>query len=272
MSRFIERDANKEEKEESIDNYKDLFLPLVEKSPTLEEAIDQLLKSEKLEEEDVHLKRTKIIKESMKIVEKNFERIVKVHPNVTKDEALVISTYCYEDEDYRCSLYKILNKNIVSQDRRNGISNVYKYCFLLLKSLRHLNIIKLDGQFLFRVLGAKVTDIRDKNPNYIPYKEGNIKTFLSFISTSLKVYTDFLREKDGNNLKTGTIFTISGDIIGYDISLFSMYEDDHEILVEPERKYKIQTVYEVNDVVNVICHILKTPLVLEDIIKVKNQD
>ena len=37
--------------------------------------------------------------------------------------------------------------------------------------------------------------------------------------------------------------------------------------MEPEREYIIETVCEINDIIDVTCNVLKTPIVLEDIIK-----
>ena len=68
---------------------------------------------------------------------------------------------------------------------------------------------------------------------------------------------------DGGN-KSGTIFTIGGDIWGYNIELFSFY-GEKEIILEPERKYKIDIAMpEINGIINVICSILTTPIVLDN--------
>ena len=40
-------------------------------------------------------------------------------------------------------------------------------------------------------------------------------------------------------IKSGTIFRLEGDIWGYDITLFSKY-DEKEILLEPERKFIVK--------------------------------
>ena len=65
-------------------------------------------------------------------------------------------------------------------------------------------------------------------------------------------------------MKTGTIFTLGGDIWGYDIKLFN-YFNENEILLEPERKFKvIDAIPPVNDIINVICSIYKTPLILDN--------
>ena len=65
-------------------------------------------------------------------------------------------------------------------------------------------------------------------------------------------------------IKSGTIFRLEGDIWGYDITLFSKF-DEKEILVEPERNIIVKEAEELNEIINITCEISKTPLVLETI-------
>ena len=269
MSRraYVEETVVEKIKEESINDYRDLFLSLVKENPSLEDALDQLYNSINLG--NIEKQRNKVIKKCQKILEQNFEKIIKMHPNVTKDESLIICTYTYEDE-YKAKLspYKILNSNLVSNDRKNGIKNISKYFYILLKSLRNLTPFNPENKIIYRALGQKViTEIPRDNPNYIPYKDGNEKTFWAFTSTSLKLTTDFLGQRE--DLKVGTKFMIHGNIIGYDISPFSQFENEKEILLEPESKFRIEQVCETNGVIDVECYILKTSPVLSDIIKPK---
>ena len=61
---------------------------------------------------------------------------------------------------------------------------------------------------------------------------------------------------------------MEGNIWGYDLSLFSYFSEEKEILLEPERQFLIEEVQEdsINNYINVKLKILDTPLVLEDII------
>ena len=47
--------------------------------------------------------------------------------------------------------------------------------------------------------------------------------------------------KDEEKIKIGTIFSLGGDIWGYNITLFNRFGEE-EILLEPERKYKVDNV------------------------------
>ena len=74
---------------------------------------------------------------------------------------------------------------------------------------------------------------------------------------------------DENDYKTGTIFSFTGDVWGYDISLFNVYNEE-EILLEPEREIEVEeSLPPLNNIIYVRCRIKKTPLVLEDILKQK---
>jgi surface protein len=98
----------------------------------------------------------------------------------------------------------------------------------------------------------------------VPYIAGNKKTFWEFTSTSSnpKMTYNFLKEEE--KIKTGTIFSIGGHIWGYDIELFN-YFGEKEILLEPERKFIIDNVLPPqNEIINVTCIILKTPLILSN--------
>ena len=86
------------------------------------------------------------------------------------------------------------------------------------------------------------------------YKIGNKRTFFGFTSTST----------DPNMMKTGTVFSLSGDIWGYNIELFN-YFHEKEILLEPERQFIISNVLPpLNGVIYINCNILKTNLILND--------
>ena len=59
------------------------------------------------------------------------------------------------------------------------------------------------------------------NQKSIPYIIGQPKTFLGFTSATPKIKTSYSFLGEKNDLKRGTIFTLFGDICGYDITLFN---------------------------------------------------
>ena len=96
------------------------------------------------------------------------------------------------------------------------------------------------------------------------------KIFWAFTSASTNPKTSFMfLGNDENDYKTGTIFSFTGDVWGYDISLFNVYNEE-EILLEPEREIEVEeSLPPLNNIIYVRCRIKKTPLVLEDILKQK---
>ena len=201
------------------------------------------------------------------MIDQNFDQIKNKYPKVKYDDALIIASYTYESKERKFNPYKILNSNLVLENRRKGISNVSKYFFILLRSLRKLTRYYPDktSPFLYRCITNQVPINYDKfKPNLVPYISGKEKTFWSFTSTSLNILTDFLLEDERRNIKCGTVFTLTGEVWGYDISLFNLY-DEKEILLEPERKFLVeQVIPPINEVINIRCIIKNTPLVLEN--------
>ena len=61
------------------------------------------------------------------------------------------------------SPYRLLNTNLVSDNRKNGVQNVEKYLFLLLSSLRRMT--KCKKSCLFRCISNSVKLEKDPNNN-----------------------------------------------------------------------------------------------------------
>jgi len=277
-------DPNEEfENKESINNYIGLFLEYVFNPPTLKESLLQLFNSSGIKGNKADDYITDIISKSENKIKENFNEIKQKYPSLNFNDAVIISSYTCETEDEDFSPYKILNKNMVSENRKQGLNNISKYLFILLKTLRLLPRYYPDpkNKYLYRCINKKVNLMFDpEDATKIPYIRNMNKTFWAFTSTSPKIKTSFqflgkkqiieIKENEKNEKKDlffGTIFTLSGKIWGYDITLFNNYGEE-EILLEPERRYFIENhLPELNEIINVICEIKDTPLVLEDIVK-----
>ena len=261
--------AEEEDKniQESINNYKDLFSNFENKLPTLSEALNQMFKSAKIEDNKINEFTQDIMDKTKIIIDKNFEEIKKKYNNITKDDAYIISSYTCESKESEYSPYKILNKNLVSKNRKNGVEKIAKYLYIFLKSLRKLKRYypTKTNKYLYRCITHKVSLVKDPfDDKIIPYMSGNRKTFWGFTSTSTNPKTAYQFLKNENKNKAGTIFTLQGNIWGYDIELFNYYYEK-EILLEPERKFIVDNVMpEINDIISVTCTLLKSPLILEN--------
>ena len=250
--------SEKEEKpkeEKFIVDYENIFANYAKSPnhPSLEDALKEMYSS--LDNK----KRTEIINEikdkSGDIIDKNWKEIKKKYPEITEEEATIISSYTCDCEESDYSPYKILNDNLNSENREKGIQQVSKYFFILLCSLRKLE--RYTDKCLYRYINKKI-DLKN-------YNEGQTKYFYGFISISQK----------NEQFKSGTIFSLNGNLIGYDISLFNIFRKN-EILLEPERKYKIEKIEneknDNNEIINIICQAVDSPQVLEDIIKTNKKD
>ena len=206
-----------------------------------------------------------ILSKCKKRIEPFFDSIKNKYEKITKEDAYIICSYTCESKERKYSPYRILNQNLVSDDRKNGARNISKYLFILLKSLRKLPRYYPKNNYLYRCLTVKVNISKDSNKEkMVPYIAGNIKTFWGFTSTSPDPKTTYSFLKKEEKIKTGTIFILGGDIWGYDIELFNYYHEK-EILLEPERKFKIDNVLPpLNDVININCTILKSNLILSN--------
>ena len=75
-------------------------------------------------------------------INKKWELIKKEHPNITKNDALIIAAYTYEPkgkfENY--SPYRLLNTSLVTTNGKNGVQNIEKYLLIFLCALRKLKL------------------------------------------------------------------------------------------------------------------------------------
>ena len=260
------------QKNETIDNYKDLFSQYYQKPPTLTEALDQMFTSKGADYKYSKALIDHILyKVQTIIINNNFDEIKSKYPNINEEDAKIIASYTCESFDNNYSPYRLTNTNLVEDDRCFGVNNISKYIFLLLSSLRKLNRFYPNEKLLYRCIktNVKLFDYSNKNNSYF---KGNTKTFWGFTSTTitLKKAKHFLSSK--NNKKVGTLFTLIGDIWGYDISLFNVYHET-EIILEPERKYIIEEVIPPKDndgITYVKCKIENSKVVLVEINYINN--
>ena len=257
-------------KEESINNYLGLFIEYIENPPNLSDALKQMFINAGSTEEKSNELIGDLISKTQEVIDKNLVQIKNKYPNITNEDIQIISSYTCEAEDRNFSPYKLLNKNLVAENRKQGIKNISKYLYIFLKSLRKLERYypNENSNFLYRCINSKVKiNYEIHNPKLVPYIVGNNKTFWGFTSTSPNPQTayDFLNKEENN--KNGTVFTLTGKVWGYNITLFNKF-NENEILIEPERKFKVVEVLPpLNEIIHVRCEIKDSPLVLTDILK-----
>ena len=259
---YCEEDEERN-KEESINKYAYIFTAYDKKPPSFSESLTQMFSSLKLDKKKINDLVEEIISKCKERIDPKFNEIKEKYENITKEDAYIICSYTFESEYQVYSPYKILNQNLVSDDRKNGVRNVSKYLYIFLKSLRKLPRHYPKNKYLYRCLTRQVNISTEQNKkNLATYVAGSKKTFWGFTSTSAdpRLTYSFLNKEE--NIKTGTIFVLKGDIWGYDIELFN-YFHEKEILLEPERKILIDNVLPpLNGVINITCTILESNLIL----------
>ena len=255
------------DREESVDNYKYLFSNYETNIPTLKEALIQLFKSSNIDDSKTNDLTQDILDKCKNIIDKKFDQIKQKNENLTLDDAYIICSYTCESKDDKYSPYRILNQNLVSKDRKKGIEKISKYFFIFLKSLRKLKRYypTKEKKYLYRSITHEVCLSKDPfNDKLVPYISGNKKTFWGFTSTSYNPKTTYNFLKTKEKIKSGTVFTLGGDIWGYDISLFN-YFGEEEILLEPERKFIVDNVLPpLNGIISINCKLIKTKLILDE--------
>ena len=83
------------------------------------------------------------------LADKYHDEIKNIYPNINYEDARIISSYTCELSCAEFSPYKILNKNLVSKNRFNGITKILKYLYIFLKSLRKLKRFYPDKKKIF---------------------------------------------------------------------------------------------------------------------------
>ena len=172
-------------KEESINKYVEEFLSYVEELPSLSDALKQMFISCQLTEEQANDLIKDILTKTEEIINKNWDKIKKRYSKISKEDSKIICSYTCESKNNKYSPYKILNKNLVSEDRKGGVKNISKYLFILLKSLRKLDRYYPNEKekYLYRCINFKVNLNYDLfNKKLVPYITGNTKTFWGFTS------------------------------------------------------------------------------------------
>lgn len=266
-------DNYKDDINESINNYRPLFLEFEKRIPTLSDALSQMFKSKIEDDQEVKKLIREIISKCKWKIDRRFDDIKRKYNNITKEDAYIICSYTCEIEEIakkQYNPYRILNTNLVADNREKGLKNISKYFFLLLKSLRKLPKYYPKYKKLYRSITRQVSLSRDPyNEKLVPYEIGNMKVLWAFTSTSINPRSSYVFLKDEGYVKSGTVFTYQGDNLwGYDINLFSYYyPNEGEVLIEPERKILVDNVLpSQNGIINITCTIIKNPLVLKNII------
>ena len=214
MSKIFYLEEEENEKQESISKYNDLFEIYINNKPALNIALYEMYILSNLSREKSIDLTNDILQKCQKKVDLNLTQIKSKYQNISREDAFIITSYTCESKEPNFSPYKILNKNLVSEDRKNGLKIISKYLYILLYTLRKLPKYyptETKG-YLYRCINKHINyKIDPFNPKSIPYLQGNKKTFWGFTSTSPNVIKSYNFLGKTEDFKSGTIFSLYGD-------------------------------------------------------------
>ena len=143
---------------------------------------------------------------------------------------MAMYTYDFGSKDFESNPYRIINRrNFAEMQRASGL------LYLVMTALRKLP--RVTGRMLYRGVRGEVSLDKDH------YHKGNVVTLPALSSTSpdMEVTKAFLARGSKGGEATGTLHIIDKGW-GYDIQLYSLFPDEEEILLEPERQFRVVSV------------------------------
>ena len=149
---FYCKEEDDNNKEVSLNKYKYIFSNYDKNTPSLSEALIQMYKSLNLEDKKIQELVNDIINKCKERIDPEFDSIKMKYINITKEDAYIICSYTCEAETKIFCPYKLLNTNLTMDDRKNGVRNISKYLYILLKSLRKLPRFYPKDKHLYRCL------------------------------------------------------------------------------------------------------------------------
>ena len=191
----------------------------------------------------------------------------KLPQNLTVDDAAALAMYTFDfgtDDMYNLNPYRIINSALNNRTEEN-MEKAKDILYLVMKALRKLPVV--FGRELHRGIRVDVSENADRagGQSRPQYTEGSIITWSAMSSTSpdMTVTKSFLKGGSKTGKAAGTLFIISNGW-GYDIQPYSLFPTESEILVEPERQFKVVSIIPA-ELTIIKLEMLKTPIILPDI-------
>ena len=179
-----------------------------------------------------------IVDESNKCLNKIKKGTTQKVCGLTDDEVLAISCYTLDSPHGIDPIYKIINECLARSRNISNIKATRKYIYLLLSGLRKLPRYKEpDKNKLYHRVNTKVPTTLEEAKGHQFYAQGQIVTWWGFTSTSKNIgVTNFFVDPSSDR----TLFIIKGnDLWGYDIQAFSKFDNEEEVLLEPETRVEV---------------------------------
>ena len=180
----------------------------------------------------------------------------KLPDGFTKEDAAAVALYTFDfgGDNININPYRIINKALMTSDEA-ALGKASGLLYLVMGSLRRLPTC--TGKTLYR-------GVRD-GVDVSLYKEGSTIVWRGLSSTSpdMNATKGFLAKGSADGSVRGTLFVID-DGWGYDVQPYSLFPDEAEILLEPERRFRVESVIE-SDLTAIKLRALDTPLLLPEV-------
>ena len=174
-------------------------------------------------------------------------------------ESIAFYTLYFGSSDFEYAPYRMLN-NALASDNAEDLREARDLLFDVLSALRKLPRCKRE--VLYRGMKGSV----DRSV----YSVGAVVMWhgLFSVSTNINTVKSFLSSSEELDVSHGTLFVIE-DGWGYNIQPYSLYPEEEEILLEPERQFSVNSVIE-SDMTIVSLKMLDTPLILPQVLSGDN--
>lgn len=171
-------------------------------------------------------------------------------------QAIAMYTYDFGPMGIKNNPYRLINQALVSRSTM-AMQQVRDILFLVLSALRKLPPVR--NKILYRGVRVGVDTKRNYKVN-----STILWTALSSTSPDMNVTKSFLTSLDTKQKASSTLFIINNGW-GYNIQPFSLYPNEEEILLEPERLFRVTGVIPSPDITIVNLEMINTPLPLSDV-------
>lgn len=174
----------------------------------------------------------------------------------TEADAAAIAMYTYDfgPKEFEYNPYRILNRSLAERSYAD-LQKASGIMYLVMTALRKMS--RVTGTTLYRGVRGEI--------NKDTYVKGNVVTWLGLSSASPDMGTTkkFLTKGSKTGKSEGTLFIIE-DGWGYNIQPYSLFPDEVEILIEPDRQFKVVSIIQgALTIVNL--QMLDTPITLPQV-------
>ena len=239
------QDASSEELTKSLNSRSDIYSNRY-RAPTLKAALMKAGLGEK---------------RAMKVADTCYEKaegITDLPEGLTKDDAAALAMYTFDFgvKHYESNPFRLINKDLVTRSKES-LKRIRGLLYLVMSALRKLP--RVTGRTLYR--GVR----KDANIDQKHYAEGSVITWSAFSSTSPDMNTTkaFLAKGSEDGKAAGTLFIIEKGW-GYSMQPYSLFPNEEEILMEPERKFKVTSVINA-ELIIITLEMIDSPLVLPQV-------